>query len=99
MNRKLKRIFKDRFVTFKTIQYPKDYNDDLVHFGSGGEKKGLKKYFFCIRGLFMSYKTVLMLYVKAIVFYYLSCKWSCFNKWSWFISNKHKRYMYVPGWV
>ena len=58
MNRKLKRIFKDRFVTFKTIQYPNDYNDDLVHFGSGGEKKGLKKYFFCIRGLFMSYKTV-----------------------------------------
>ena len=46
MNRKLKRIFKDRFVTFNTIQYPKDYNDDLVHFGSGGEKKGLKKYFF-----------------------------------------------------
>ena len=68
MNRKLKRI-KDRFFTFKTIHYPKDYNDDLVHFGSGGEKKGLRKYFFCIRGLFMSYKTVqMLLYVKAIVF-------------------------------
>ena len=27
-------------------------NDDLVHFGSGGDKKGLKKYFFGVRGFF-----------------------------------------------
>ena len=49
MNRKLKKIFKDRFVTFKTIKFPQDYKDDLVHFGSGGDKKGLKKHFFGVR--------------------------------------------------
>lgn len=58
VNRKLKKIFKDRFVTFKTIRFPTDYNDDLVHFGSGGDKKGLKKHFYGIRGLFLSYRTV-----------------------------------------
>lgn len=58
VNRRLKKIFKDCFVTFRTIKFPPDYNDDLVHFGSGGDKKGLKKQFFGVRGLFLSYKAV-----------------------------------------
>lgn len=59
INKKLKKIFKDDFVTFKSVRYPGDYDDDLVHFGDGDGKKGLKKYFFAIRGLFCSYKTTL----------------------------------------
>ena len=46
------KIFKDRFVTFRTIRYPEDYNDDMVHFGSGGHKKRLKKYFLVFEAFF-----------------------------------------------
>ena len=57
INRRLRRKFKDDFVTFPGIKYSKDYDDDKVHFGDGGDKKGLKKYFIAVRGILLSYKT------------------------------------------
>ena len=61
------KIFKNRFVTFRTIRYPKDYNDDMVHFGSGDHKKGLKKYFLVFEAsFFLSHRT--LLYFKMNLF-------------------------------
>ena len=57
INRRLRRKFKDEFVTFPNIKYPSDYDDDLVHFGDGENQKGLRKYFFAVHGILLSYKT------------------------------------------
>ena len=58
INRRLRLKLKKEFVTFKTIKYPTDYDADLVHFGERDEKKGMRKYFFAVRGILLSYKTV-----------------------------------------
>ena len=58
INRRLQQKLKDEFVTFPSIKYPADYDSDLVHFGQKNGAKGLRKYFFSVRGILLSYKSV-----------------------------------------
>ena len=50
VNRSLQKLFGDKFVKFKDISFPNDYDKDLVHFSDSG----MKKYFYRIRRTFLS---------------------------------------------
>ena len=58
INRRLQKKLKDEYVTFPNIKYPADYNNDLVHFGEMYGANGLRKYFFSVRGILLSYRNV-----------------------------------------
>jgi hypothetical protein len=49
INRTLQKLFGDNFVKFKDINFPGDFDKDLVHFSPSG----MKKYFFRIRRIFL----------------------------------------------
>ena len=56
INRRSQQKLKGDFVTFKMIKYPTDYDVDLVHFGERDGNKGMRKYFFAVRGILLSYR-------------------------------------------
>ena len=56
VNRRLQQKLKGDFVTFKMIKYPTDYDVDLVHFRERGGNKGMRKYFFAVLGILLSYR-------------------------------------------
>ena len=52
INRSLQKLFGEKLVKFKDIRFPADNDQDLVHFSHSG----MKKYFFRIRRIFLSFK-------------------------------------------
>jgi hypothetical protein len=52
INRTLQKLFGDKFVKFKDISFPGDFDKDLVHFSPSG----MKKYCFRIRRIFLGFK-------------------------------------------
>ena len=54
INRTLKKVHGDYFVQFTDIRFPQDFDNDLVHFSPSG----LRKYFFRIRRLFLSFSDI-----------------------------------------
>lgn len=58
INTLLKSQLGHQFVVFKDIKYPRDFHGDLVHLGTVGldSASGMKKYFYRIRRLFVSFR-------------------------------------------
>ena len=54
INRTSQKLFGDKFVKFKDISFPGDFDTDLVHFSPSG----MKKYFFRIRRIFLGFKCI-----------------------------------------
>lgn len=52
INKKLQKLFKDEFIVFPKLKYPRDYLDDKVHLND----KGLTTYHLKLRRLFSSVK-------------------------------------------